>query len=300
MNKNNRGVVDPATWAVIGLIALGSVLYAKVFEPGRNKKVADQIATATAQANKEAEQAKLLAIELQKAINAAQEAHDKVSKTEEKMRMNAHSFNGQGKALLVADPNPSPYNMIARGMCDSVDDALGLRSTPEQQAAWAARVVPLLQRNAEVEKQLADERAKSTALAASLASEHAHALASDAHAATLASENSANVTTIINTTAKAEKLAAENKKWADGAVSWADRFKAALLGIAVLAILIFVLSWKIRGSTKTLHDTAALAEDVQAAAARGVVMTKEQIEEWWQGDHSGKAAYEKIKANLRR
>lgn len=207
MKKNNRGAVDPITWGIIGLIAIGGWAYVKVFEPGRNKKVADQIAIATEKANKEAEAAKALALELQKAIDAAKDANDKTSKTEQQMRANAHNFNGQGKALLLADPNPSQYNMVARGMCDSVDDALGMRSTPEQQAAWAQRVVPLLQHNAEVERQLADERIKSAALAASLAAGRASAQAAEARAAALATQNSSNVTTIVATTAKAEKLA---------------------------------------------------------------------------------------------
>jgi hypothetical protein len=300
MKKNNRGVVDPVTWAVIGLVAVGGWAYVKVFEPGRNKKVADQIAAATAQANKEAEQAKALALDLQKAVQTMADAHAQETKTEQKMRANAAEFNGQNKAVLAADPNPSPYTLIAIGLCDSVDQSLGIQSTPEQRLEWSKRVVPLLQHNAEVEKLLAQKTAEAAALAASLKAEHEHALASDAHAATLASENSSNVQTIINTTAHAEKLAAENKNWADGVLSWKDRFKAALILVAVVVVVLFVLSWKYRGKDRTLHNAVALAEDAKGALKKVSQAASDELEQWWESDHSGKAAYQKIVTNLRR
>lgn len=311
VKNNNRAVVDPITWGIIGLIALGGWAYVKVFEPGRNKKVADQIAATTDKANKEAEAAKALAADLQKSIQVMVEAHAQQTKTEQQMRANAAAFNGQNKAVLSADPNPSPYTLIAIGLCDSVDQSLGIQSTPEQRLEWSKRVIPLLQHNAEVEKQLADEQAKASALAASLEAEHAHSVASDAHGATLASQNAANVATIAAVTAQAAKYGAENATWANGAVTLMQRFKAALIGIGVLLVLLFILSWKYRGKDATLHDATAIAEDAKAAATAlakeagaGISdASKKAVEDlhnWWGGDNGAEAKYKQIVTNLRK
>jgi hypothetical protein len=299
MKISNRGVVDPATWAVIGLIVVSGWAYQKVTAPSRNKKVADQIAVATDQANKQAQEAKRLADETKVAAAVAAAAHAKEIADRDQMDKNASDFNGQGKALLEADPNPSPYTLIAIGMCDSVDASLGIKSTPEQRIAWAKRVVPLLQHNAEIEKQLAEARANAEALAVGKDAEHAHALAADAHVASLTSELAAQTTTIVNTTGHAEQLAAQNKNWADGAVTLAQRFKAALIGIGVLLVIIFIVSWRLRGASATLHDAVAAGEYAKHLAIKGSADAEQLLENWWGGDKTAQAAIEKIKANLR-
>jgi hypothetical protein len=302
MKKSTRGVVDPVTWAVIGLIAVGSWAYVKVFEPGRNKKVADKIAVATEKANKEAEAAKALSIELQKSVQAMADAHAQETKTEQKMRANAADFNGQNKAVLAADPNPSPYTLIAIGLCDSVDQSLGIQSTAEQRLEWSKRVIPLLQHNAEIEKLLAQKTAEAAALSASLKAEHEHAVASDAHAATLAKANTANVATIATITAKAEKLAGENANWAAGTLDWKGRLKAAVIGLCVLGVLLFILSWRYRGKDKTLTDSVALGEFIKTQAIGAGHKAEEletKIKDWMQGDHAGMAAIDKVKEKLR-
>jgi hypothetical protein len=311
MKNNNRGVVDPITWAVIGLIALGGWAYVRVFEPGRNKKVADQIAVATASASKEAKEAKGIADELKKAVQAMADAHAQEAKVEQGMRANAADFNGQNKAVLEADPTPSPYTLIAIGLCDSVDQALGVQSTAAQRLEWSKRVVPLLQHNAEVERALAQKTAEAATLAASLAAEHDHALASDAHGATLASQNAANVATIATVTAQAAKYGAENATWAAGASTWYERFKYALIALGVTAVVIFILSWKYRGKDATLHDATAIAEDAKAAATAlakeaGASISEaskkamDDLHTWWGGDSGAEAKYKQIVNNLRK
>jgi len=299
MKKTNRGVADPITWIVIGAIVVGGWAFQRVTASSRNKKVADQIAVATEQAKKQAQEAQRLAEETKAAATLAAAAHAKEIADRDQMDKNASDFNGQSKALLEADPNPSPYTLIAIGMCDSVDASLGIKSTPEQRIAWAKRVVPLLQHNAEVERQLAEARANAATLAAGKDAEHAHALAADAHVALLTSELSAQTTTIINTTSHAEQLAAKNKNWADGAVTLAQRFKAALIGISALLLIIFIVSWKLRGATATLHDAVAAGEYAKHLATTGAHDVEQKLEEWWGDDHKAKAAISKVKANLR-
>lgn len=300
MKKNNRGAVDPFTWAVIGLIALGGVAYVKVFEPGRNKKVADQIAAATAEATQQAVEAKKLAAEAKAASVAAAQAHAKEIALRDQMDQNAASFSGQAKAMLEADPHPSPYTLIAIGLCESIQQSLAIKFTPEQQAAFVSRVTPLLQKNAETEKALAEEKARAAALAAGKDAEHARAVAADALAQTLTGQLAVQTAAVATTTAESATLAAKNQAWANNVSTLWQRFQAAILGIFVLLVLLGIGWWKLRGTTRVLYDAAALAEDAQNAATRGVAMTKDEIEQWWENDRPGRAAYQKVLANLRR
>jgi hypothetical protein len=301
MKTSNRAFTGFEAAAVAVLIGLVGYLYMSVFAPGRNKKEADKIAAATATADAQAQTAKAQALATQVAATQAQLEHAKELALRDQMDQNAASFSAQAKAVLEADPKPSQYTIVALGLMDSVETSLGVQFTAAQRAAFVARVVPLLAHNAEVEAQLAQEKTNAAALAAGRDAEHARAVAADAHVTQLATDLSKTNTALATTTGKAEKLAADNKTWADNEQTWWGRLKAAVILGGVLLIVIIGISIKLFGVVKTKDNTVALIEQMKGWVASGVKDVgelKAKMKEWNGGDTSQENAIAKTKTKL--
>jgi type II secretory pathway pseudopilin PulG len=302
MKTNNRGMTGLELGIALAVLAGVGYLYMSVFAPGRNKKVADKTEVATAQAQQQAIEAKKEADAMKLAAADAAAAHAKEIALRDQMDRNAAAFSAQAKAILASDPNPSEYTIVAIGLLDSVETSLGIQFTLEQRKAFMDRVVPLLKHNAEVESQLAAEKARSAALAAGKDAEHAHALASDAHANELAGQLSNTSATLVTTSGKAASLAASNAAWANNEQTWIGRAKAAGALLLLLLIAIFAISWRLRGKDKTLGDTVALIEQMKgwvAAGVKDVGELKAKMKEWNGGDTAHENAISKIKTELR-
>ena len=287
--------------AAVAIVGLCGYLYTQVFAPGRNKKVADQIAVATAKADTQAQEAKAQALATQAAAAQAQLEHAKELALRDQMDQNAASFSAQAKAVLAADPKPSEYTIVALGLLDSVETSLGVQFTAAQRAAFVARVVPILAHNAEVEAQLAQEKTASAALAAGKDAEHARALAADVHVTELSSQLAVTNSYLASTSVKAANLAKDNAAWADNAQTLWGRFKAAVILGGVLILIIVGVSLKLFGVTKTKDTTVALVEQMKGWVAAGVTdvgQLKAKMKEWNDGDTSQANAIEKTKKKL--
>ena len=302
MKTSNRAFTGLEIAAAVAIVGLVGYLYMSVFAPGRNKKVADKIAVATATANTQAQEAKKEAVEVKAAASEAATAHAKEISLRDQMDQNAASFSAQAKAVLAADPKPSEYTLVAMGLLDSVETSLGVQFTVAQRQAFVARVVPLLQHNAEVEAQLAQEKAASAALAAGKEAEHGRAVAADTHVTQLATQLSVTNGSLADTSAKAASLAKDNKAWADNEQTWIGRAKAAaVLGILLILIILGV-SVKLFGVTKTRDNTVAFVEHMKKLALEGVkdaADLKAKMTAWYDGDIKAQAAVAKVKEKLR-
>jgi hypothetical protein len=103
------------------------------------------------------------------------------------------------------------------------------------------------------------------------------------------------------TTGKAEKLAADNKTWADNEQTWWGRLKAAVILGGVLLIVIIGISIKLFGVVKTKDNTVALIEQMKGWVASGVKDVgelKAKMKEWNGGDTSQENAIAKTKTKL--
>ena len=297
-----RGVIDPGTWIIIGLITVGSYFYLKVLEPGRNKAVADQAAAAADQTQ---QAAKVINANADILLNKMAEIiaeHAKVVSTRDQMDKNAASFSAQAKAVLQADPNPSQYTLVAIGLLDSVESSLGIEFTPQQRKVFIDRVVPLIQHNAEVEAQLASEKAKSAALAAVKDAVEQRAKAAEDSGKLLVGQNKDLAGRLVTVSTKTASLTAKNKEWADNEQSLLGRIKA-LIGLAVLLVVVVVgISIKLLGVTKTRDNGIALVEQMKKwaiEAGHNATDLKQKMTDWYENDTKAQAAVAKVKAKLR-
>ena len=299
--KFERGMTGLEMAAAVAIVGLCGYLYTQVFAPGRNKKVADQIAVATAKADTQAQEAKQEAAAIKVAATQAQLEHAKEIALRDQMDQNAAAFSAQAKAVLAADPKPSEYTIVALGLLDSVETSIGVQFTAAQRQAFVARVVPLLAHNAEVEAQLAQEKTASAALAAGRDAEHARAIASDIHVTELAGQLAVTNASLASTSVKAANLAKDNAAWADNAQTLWGRFKAAVILGGILLLVIGGISIKLFGVVKTKDTTVALVEQMKGWVASGVKDVgelKAKMKDWIGNDPSHENAIAQTKTKL--
>jgi type II secretory pathway pseudopilin PulG len=300
--SHKRGMTGLEVAVAVAVVGLCGYLYTQVFAPGRNKKVADKTAVATAAAQQQAQEAKKEAEGVKVAATEAAAAHAKEIALRDQMDQNAAAFSAQAKAVLAADPKPSEYTLVAMGLLDSVETSLGVQFTAVQRAAFVARVVPLLQHNAEVEAALATEKANAAALAAGKEAEHAHAVASDVHVQQLATQLENKTGELTKTAIKAASLAQSNAAWANNEQTLWGRIKALVVLGVVLILVILGVSIKLRGVVKTKDTTVALVEKIKewvAAGVKDVSDLKAKMKEWNGDDPSHEKAIATTKEKLR-
>ena len=300
--RQTRGVIDPGTWLVIGLISVGSYFYLKVLEPGRNKAVADKTASAAVQTTEQAKAVEERATAVKAAVTESTANHAKEIATRDKIDQNATGFVEAAKIAIQADPAPSQADLVALGLLDSATQALGQPFTAEQRAFWVKTVGGLIAKNTEAQQTVARMTVDAAALVAARDAEHAHAVSSDATAATLSAQLAKNTTQLAGQAAKASTLASQNKAWADNEQTLWGRIKA-LSGLAIILIIADgLISIKLSGVTKTRDNTVALVESMKKWAVEGVqdaADLKKKMTDWYENDTKAQNAVAKVKTKLR-
>jgi len=292
----SRAFAIPAVYFVIvGVLAAGGWAYTKLMEPGRNKKVADQVAAQTAIADAQAKANKEKADAVAAAIQSAADANAKEREQEKKVRQNASGFTEGAKIAIQADPAPSQADLVALNLLEGATQALGEPLTDSQRKVWVSTVAELIAKNSASEAQVAALKQQAAADRAALDAITAHAQAADATAQTLAVKLDQQAKILADTTGKASSLAEKNAQWADGAITLWGRIKALGVLAVILGLVIVVVAIKLFGVNEVAADAVGLAEHLKTFVQDG----ETKVKEWMQNDTKAQAAIDKVKAKLR-
>jgi hypothetical protein len=296
MKTNSRAFVIPAVYfVVVGVLAVGGWAYTKLTEPGRNKKVADQVAAQTAIADAQAKANKDKADAVAAATQAAAEANAKEREQEKKVRQNASGFTEGAKIAIQADPAPSQADLVALSLLEGATQALGEPLTDSQRKVWVSTVAGLIAKNSASEAQVAALKQQATADRAALDAITAHAQAADATAQTLAVKLDQQAKILADTTGKASTLAEQNAQWADGAITLWGRIKALGVLAVILVMVIVVVAIKLFGVNELATDAVAFGEHLKTFVEDG----EKKVESWWSDDPKARKLFNKYKTKLR-
>ena len=299
--KSNHGVAQAVVFIAIGAVAVIGYLWVKVFEPGRNKTVADKSAAAASVSAQEATQAKAQVVELAGALQAEKQAHADEVKAHRDTEGKAASYVEASTSALQSDPNLTPAAQAALQLNSLASTVLGGGTLPPDQ--MRTLVAGLIKQTAEAKKAADDAHLDALATHAKLETTAADSAAKDQHIDTLTTQLSAKSTDLAAHTALSAKLTAENKTWADGEQNWRGRMKAAgaLLAVAVVGLIWYEV--RRRGLTGTLQDAVALKEHIQTTAANlapAVTADLQKAESaWWGTEAKAQAAFNTVKNQLR-
>jgi hypothetical protein len=300
--KSNRGVAFLVVLPyIVGALLVGGVLYEyhQLTAPGRNKAVADQTAqTATVSAT----EAAAIKLDAQKARDDLARAAADQAKSDAASQA-AKNAAGKDleiiKAALEQDQNQTPAEILATGYADAAQDALGVKFTPEQHAAFIKAILPLLKDKAALEKSVADEKSGNLSLASVNEELKTQLTASQATVNTTVTSLSKEAAAHATTAAVGMKLAKQQQSWADRENTLLDRIKA-LGGLSILlAVIAVIVAIKLIGTKQTLKDSVALLGHVGSLAEKAGVAVKNDIETWWEGDFKGQAKVAAVKRDLR-
>lgn len=282
--KSTRGAIQFVPIIILLLVCAGGVELYRVFAPGRNKQKIDQVAQAVVTNQTQALQHDDTASKVKEAVADSQKQHAVEIAAHEKVQHNAAGFVTAAQQALETDT--SEEAVAAKELQQDALDSLGSPLTPEEVVKYSRLAKGLLQKNAEIQAELAAAKQEAIADRAALDSEKAHSKSSDEKVTTLVVQNKNQAGKLVVSATTIAKQTASIKTWADGEETWMDRIKA-LGGFAVIAVLVAVLlAIKFFGAKNVLTDTVALLEHVKSAAVgagHDAVALETKIHDWWEG-----------------
>ena len=167
--KNNRGAVQILVIGALVVVGwLGYQTY-RVLAPGRNTKVANQVATAAVSTQLQtitvAQSARVVDI----AVGEVMATHATEMATRDKMDRSATGFSITAKEAIKDDPSDAAD--VARMLIQYAIDSLGVEMTTLEQQKFIQMAAPLIAKNAKMRAELEQAHLDAVATAASLKAE---------------------------------------------------------------------------------------------------------------------------------
>jgi len=304
MNRSARGFIALAALVPYLVIVLaGGALYEgyKVFEPGRNKKVADKTAAAVVQTQTQAVQVDASAQAAAKAAADAVQSHKDELAAIAKNEAAAAGGSYATQAALSREVNPSANVRLALEANEVTWAAIGKQLTPSQKALWDSMLAVHAEDKdgiAARDAKIADLVTSTAAQAATIAAVTDHAKSADAALLVKETQLTASTKQLTIYAKSATTLANAQKAWADDSEKWRQRFAAAGWFSVFAVALVVVLSIKFLGAKKTLADACALYTWAKGKVVAGISHTAEEMEakehEWFSGDAKSETAIKAV------